>query len=118
MLELNTCGFHYMLNYYNKSDQVKLSSYVTHLLLKKDVEGQNGEKAKISRHAASIGILKGQTETLMTQKSFALLDTTHITAVLCHLSRIHECECSKTHFRFKCLNKRHCFHPHMTDMLL
>lgn len=116
MLELNICGFHYMLNCYNKTNQVILISDVTHLLLKKDVEGQNGEKAKISRHAAAIGILKGQTQTLMTQKS--RLDITHIIAVLCHACKTHGCECSKTHFRFKCLNKRHCFLPHMTDMLL
>jgi len=41
--------------------QTILVSNVTHLLLQKDVEGQDCEKAKISRHAAAIGILKGQT---------------------------------------------------------
>lgn len=42
----------------------------------------------------------------------------NIIVVLCHLCRIHGCECSNMHFRFKCLNKQHGFLPHMTDVLL
>lgn len=38
---------------------VKHISNVAHLLLQKDIKGQDGEKAKISRHAAAMGFLKG-----------------------------------------------------------
>lgn len=60
ILETNISRFYYRFNCCNNmiNTQVKPISNVTHLLLQKDMEGQDGKKAEISRHAAAMSILK------------------------------------------------------------